>query len=49
MKAALVVLNAVKSRFPETQQFNGNTLQEDCERERITADEVIFTSLEAKN
>ena len=49
LKVALVVLDAVKSRFPETQEFTENTLREECEREKITADEVIFTSLEAKN
>ena len=35
-KVALVVLDAVKSRFPETKEFIDDTLKE------ITADEVIF-------
>ena len=42
LKIALAVLDAVKSRFPETQEFIENTLREECEREKMTADEVIF-------
>ena len=41
LKVALVVLEAVKSRFPETQEFIENTLQKQCEREKVTVDEVI--------
>ena len=41
LKIALAVLDAVKSRFPETQEFIDSTLKEECERERMTADEVI--------
>ena len=40
-----LVLNAVKSRFPETQEFIDSTLKEECEREKMTADEVIFLLL----
>ena len=40
LKVALVVLDAVKSRFSETQEFIENTLREECEREKTTADEV---------
>ena len=32
LKIALAVLDAVKSRFPETQEFIENTLREECER-----------------
>ena len=42
IKIALAVLDAVKSRFPETQEFIENTLREECEKEKMTADEVIF-------
>ena len=42
LKAALVVSDAVKSGFPETKEFIDNTLKEECEKEKITADEVIF-------
>ena len=50
LKVALVVLDAVKSTFPETKEFIDDTLKEECEKEKTTADELIFfTSLEAKN
>ena len=50
LKVALVVLDAVKSTFPETKEFIDDTLKEECEKEKTTADEVIFfTSLETKN
>ena len=45
IKIALAVLDAVKSRFPETQEFIENTLREECEKEKMTADEVIFLLL----
>ena len=42
LKIALAVLDTVKSRFPETQEFIENTLREQYEKEKMTADEVIF-------
>ena len=42
LKVALVGLDAVKSNFPETQEFINDTLKEQCEKEKITADEQIF-------
>ena len=45
LKIALVVLDAVKSRFPETQEFIENTVREECEKEKMAADEVIFLLL----
>ena len=48
LKIALAVLNAVKSRLPETQEFIENTLQEECQREEMTADEVIFYKFRGK-
>ena len=48
LKIALAVLNAVKSRFPETQEFFENTLREECEGEKMTADEVIFCKFRSK-
>ena len=49
LKVALIVLDAVKSRFPDTQEFIENILRKECEKEKMTADEVIFfASLEAK-
>ena len=42
LKIALAVLDAVRNRFPETQEFIDSTLKKECEKERMTADEVIF-------
>ena len=48
LKIALSVLDAVRSRFPETNQFIDSTLKEECEKERMTADEVIFYKFKSK-
>ena len=48
LKIALAVLDAFKSRFPKTQEFMENTLREECEKEKITADEVIFYKFKSK-
>ena len=45
LKIALAVLDADKSKSPETQEFIDSTLKEECEREKMTADEVIFLLL----
>ena len=45
LKIDLAVLNAVRSTFSETNEFIDSTLKEECEREKITADEVIFLLL----
>ena len=42
LKVALDVLNAVRSTFPEANEFIDSTLKEECEKERMTADEVIL-------
>ena len=42
LKNALVVLDAVKSRFLETKEFIDDTLKDEFEKEKITADEIIF-------
>ena len=50
LRVALTVLEAVKIRYPEMKQFIDNTMEEECQKEKISADEVIlFTSLEAKS
>ena len=36
------MLDAVRGRFLETQEFSNSTLKEECEKEKMTADEVIF-------
>ena len=48
LKDALVVLDAVKSKFSETNKFNDDTLKEECEKQKITADEVIFYKFRSK-
>ena len=45
LKIALAVLNAVRSTFPETNEFIDSTLKEECEKEKMTADEAIFLLL----
>ena len=47
LKIALSVLDSVRSRFPETNQFIDSTLKKECEKERMTADEVIFYKFES--
>ena len=42
LKIALAVLDAVRKRFRETQEFIDSTIEKECEKERMTADEVIF-------
>ena len=41
LKIALSVLDTVRNRFPETNEFIDSTLKEECEKEKITADDVI--------
>ena len=48
MKVALVALNAVKSRFPDTKEFIDDTLKEEYEEEKMTADEVVFYKFKSK-
>ena len=45
LKIALAILDAIKSRFPETQEFIDSTLKEECKKEKMTVDEVIFLLL----
>ena len=44
-------LNAVKLNFPDTTEFIEDCLEQECLRENITVEEVIFlfTYLEAKS
>ena len=41
LKIALSVLDTVRNRFPETNEFIDSTLKGECEKEKITADELI--------
>ena len=45
LKIVLAVLDAGRSIFPETNKFIDSTLKEECEKEKMTADEVIFLLL----
>ena len=45
LKIAVGVLNAVRNTFLETNEIIDITLKEECEKERMTADEVIFLLL----
>ena len=50
LRVALKVLEVFKTEYPETKQFIENLMDEQCQKEKISADEVIFfTSLEAKS
>ena len=42
LKVPLVVLNTVKTKYPETKKFIDNTMEEECQKEKISAEEVIF-------
>ena len=42
LKVAAVVLDAVKRKFPETKEFFDDTLKDECQKEKIPTDEVIF-------
>ena len=48
LKITVPVLDAVRNRFPETNEFIDCTLKEECEKERIAADEVIFYKFKRK-
>ena len=39
LKIALSVLDAVRNRFPESNEFIDSTLKEECEKERMTAND----------
>ena len=42
------MIDAVRNRFPETQEFIDSTLKEECEKQGMTADEVIFYKFKSK-
>ena len=49
LRVALKVLDEVRVHFPDTKQFIEDFIDQECLKENISADEVIFfTSLEAK-
>ena len=42
LRVALKVLDDIRIRFPDTKQFIEDLIHEECLKERISADEVIF-------
>ena len=48
VKIVFAVLNAVRSTFSETNEFIDSSLAEECEKEGMTADEVIFYKFKSK-
>ena len=46
LKIALAVLDAVGSTFLERNEFIDSALKEECEKEKMTADEIIFLLLD---
>ena len=50
LKVTLAVLDAVKGKFPEIIKFIDDTMEDECQKEKIFVEEAIFfTSLEAKS
>ena len=49
IKIAIKVLGEVKIQFPETVEFINDRLEQECQKENMSVDEVIFfTSLDKK-
>ena len=48
LKIIFVVLDAVKSKLTETKTFIDDTIEDECQKEKISAEEVFFTSLKVK-
>ena len=50
LRVALKVLDEVKVQFPEAKQFIEDAIEQECLKENISADGVIFfTGLEVKS
>ena len=50
LRVALTVLEVVKIKYLKTKQVIDNTLEEECQKGKISTDDVtFFTSLEAKS
>ena len=48
LKISLLFWILLKSRFPYTKEFIENTLQEECEKEKIAVEEVILYKFKSK-
>ena len=42
LRVALRLLGAVKEQFPDTKQFIEDLIDEECQKEKISAEHVIF-------
>ena len=42
IKIAIKVLDEVKAQFPETKEFIEDRLEQECSKENISVEEVIF-------
>ena len=42
LKISLAVLDAVRVKFPETKKFIDDTMEDECQKKKISAEEVIF-------
>ena len=42
LKIALKVLRAVKEHFPDTKNFIEDMMEEQCQKKKISVEEVIF-------
>ena len=42
LKVALVVLNAVRTQYLETKQVIDDIMEEECQKEKISTEEVIL-------
>ena len=42
LRVALKLLEAVKTEYPENKKFIQSVMDEECQKENISADEVIF-------
>ena len=49
MRVAFKVLEAVKTEYLDTKKFRENLMDEECQKENITADEVRSKELAQKN
>ena len=45
LKIALTVLNTFRSTLPEKNEYIDSTLKKECDKEKMTADNVIFLLL----
>ena len=48
LRVALKVLEEVTIKFPNTKQFIDDAIEEQCQKEKITTDEVIFYKSRSK-